>query len=48
MDIDSMDYYRCGHEVMQAILEGKEGGKRFSEGGRSRKQNIIDNRSCEW
>ena len=47
MNIDSMGYYRCGHEVTQAILEGKERGKRFSEGRRSRKQIIIDNRGCE-
>jgi hypothetical protein len=47
MDIDSMDYYRCGHEVTQVILEGKERGKRFPGGG-SRKQNIIDNHGCEW
>ena len=47
MNIDSMGYYRCGHEVMQAILEGMERGKRFLEGRRSRKQNIIDNCGCE-
>jgi hypothetical protein len=33
---------------MQAILEGKERGKRFPEGGKSRKQNIIDNHGWDW